>query len=97
MSYHVYLLYSPFLDGFYVGYTESLTERVSQHNDGFYYESYTKLATDWELFYSIACETKKQAILIERHIKRMKSRKYYFSLKQYPDISIKLLKRYSES
>ena len=94
MIFHVYILHSPSLDKFYVGYTESLSERILQHNQGFYEQAHTRLASDWMLFYSIVCESKKQAILIERHIKNMHSRKYYYSLKQYPEISIKLLARY---
>ena len=97
MNYHVYILYSSSLDKYYVGYTESLKERVEQHNAGHYNGSYTMQTTDWELFYSISCESKKQSILIERHIKRMKSRKYYYSLRQYSEISIKLLHRYSDT
>lgn len=94
MSFFVYIIHSTSIDRFYVGHTEFLSERLSQHNQGFYKGAFTQLADDWTLFYSIECESKKQAIYIERHIKKMHSRKYYYSLKKYPDLSFKLLARY---
>ena len=94
MIFHVYIIYSVALDSFYIGFTESLSERIVQHNQGFYQGAYTKMANDWELFHYIECESKKQAILIERHIKKMRSRKYYHSLRDYPEISLKLLAHY---
>jgi hypothetical protein len=41
------------------------------------------------------CESRKQAVNIEAHIKKMKSVKYYPSLKNHPELSEKLKLTYS--
>jgi putative endonuclease len=40
----------------------------------------------------IPCESVTQAILIEKRIKKMKSRKYIENLKKYPEMIEKILK-----
>jgi len=84
------------MDAFYVGQTIDLLKRVEEHNSKFYGNTYTAKANDWILYFSIECDSRKQAILIESHIKRMKSRKYYESLKTYPNISINLKNKYRD-
>jgi len=84
------------MDAFYVGQTIDLLKRVEEHNSKFYENTYTAKANDWILYFSIECDSRKQAILIESHIKRMKSRKYYESLKTYPNISINLKNKYRD-
>jgi putative endonuclease len=56
--------------------------------------SYTKRADDWIVFFLQECNSRKQAILIENHIKGMKSRKYIGNLAEFPDIIEKLLEKY---
>ena len=84
------------MDAFYVGQTIDLLKRVEEHNSKFYENTYTAKANDWILYFSLECDSRKQAILIESHIKRMKSRKYYESLKTYPNISINLKNKYRD-
>ena len=84
------------MDAFYVGQTIDLHKRVEEHNSKFYDNTYTSKTNDWNLYFSIECDSRKQAILIESHIKRMKSRKYYESLKTYPNISINLKNKYKD-
>ena len=84
------------MDSFYVGQTIDLPKRVEEHNSKFYENTYSAKTNDWVLYHSIECKSRKQAILIESHIKSMKSRKYYESLKTYPDISINLKNRYKD-
>ena len=90
----VYILHSKILDQYYIGETEDLENRIKQHNNGFYEQAYTKITSDWKLFHSIACNDKSQAIKIERHIKKMKSRKYLENLLKYPEMQTKLKERY---
>ena len=91
----VYIIYSLADDSYYVGYCqENLEERLVKHCTGFYDNSYTKKATDWQLFWHLQCSSKQQALAIEKHIKAMKSRKYIIDLKKYPTISEKLLLKY---
>jgi putative endonuclease len=95
MTAHVYILFSPSLDGFYTGFTKiSVQERLNRHNEKYYYNKYTAKASDWEIYLSIECITEKQGRSIESHIKKMKSKTYILNLKRYPNIVQELLKRY---
>lgn len=94
MPHIVYILYSQRVDSFYIGETEDMAERLRLHNTHEFKNSYTKQASDWELYYSISCTSRGQARKIEQHIKRMKSRKYYENLQKYPEIAEKLLSKY---
>lgn len=92
---NVCIIYSGRLDRFYTGEAEDVGERVKQHNDGFFKNSFTSSVSDWVLFAIIDCDYRIQARKIETHIKKMKSSKYIRDIKQYPDIIFKLKKRYS--
>lgn len=94
MTYYVYILFSDKIRRYYIGYTENIDYRLQQHNEGRYQNSYTTLTKDWRKIFFIECETKKQAILIEKHVKNMKSKKYIDNLVRYPEISDKLKKQY---
>ena len=95
MGFFVYILYSRSLGHFYIGQTQSLDERISNHLEKVFPQAYTSLADDWELFHSIACSSRNQSVRIERHIKRMKSRQYLLNLKHFPEITEKLKIKYS--
>jgi|SRR6478609_345551 len=88
-----YILYSSSCDRFYIGSTNStIIERIEKHNLGYYPgPHFTKQAKDWELFLSIECASPEQSKSIEKHIKSMKSRKYLFNLKAFPELIEKLL------
>jgi len=93
MHFVCYIIYSKSLNCFYVGYTSDIEERLKLHNTGhFGGRSFTRKASDWELFLIIPCETITQALFIESKIKKMKSRKYIENLKKYPEILDNLLK-----
>jgi putative endonuclease len=96
MNFYCYILYSPSLRKYYVGSTsEPVIKRLEQHNNSFYGDrKYTHKTNDWEIYYFIECTTRKQAELIEKHIKSMKSRKYILNLKLYPSLALKLLQKY---
>ncbi|MFB6320239.1 GIY-YIG nuclease family protein [Saccharicrinis sp. FJH54] len=95
MLYYVYILYSEESDSFYIGQTQDIPHRIHEHNTHIYKGSETRKAGDWKLYYSIECESRTQAIMIEKHIKRMKSRKYIENLARYPEISKLLQLKYS--
>jgi putative endonuclease len=92
-SYCVYILYSKLIDQYYIGSTENLEFRVDQHNKHFFQGAFTKRADDWVVFYSIECQSVKQALKIEKHIKKNRSRKYLLDLAKYPQIALKLLEK----
>ena len=71
-----------------------LENRISERNLHLYLKAETRKANDWILYYTIDCKSRRQAIQIERHIKRMKSKKYIQNLQKYPEITIRLLKKY---
>ena len=72
--FHLYIIYSKKLDRYYVGYTENIDLRITQHNSGI--SSFTSKAKDWTLVYNESFATREQAHHRELEIKRKKSRKY---------------------
>lgn len=72
-----------------------MVKRLEQHNSHFFKNSFTQKYSDWEIYHLITCENRTQARKIENHIKKMKSRKYIENLKQYPEISIRLLEKFA--
>ncbi|MBT8263767.1 MAG: GIY-YIG nuclease family protein [Muriicola sp.] len=94
INYCVYILYSKRLDKYYIGETMDLSNRVVEHNTGFYRNSYTAKTNDWTVFLQIECLNRSQARKIENHIKKMKSLKYIQDLKRYPNIILKLKENY---
>ena len=96
MPHYTYILHSQKLDRFYIGST-SLTpeERLELHlQKHFGSDAFTAAAKDWELFFFIACESVQQAKGIEKHIKKMKSKKYIVNLTKYPELTDKLRAKY---
>lgn len=74
----VYIIYSAFLDRYYVGSTANIEDRIFRHkNSG---SKSTKSASDWELVYSEEFDTRSEAVMREREIKGKKSRKYLEAL-----------------
>jgi len=94
MEYSVYILFSKTLDCFYIGQTQDLNERLLLHSEKQFEDSYTAKANDWKLFYTISCHSRIQALKIENHIKKMKSRKYILNLIAFSEIADKLKIKY---
>ena len=91
----VYILYSPKLNKYYIGSCQDLTQRLQQHQEGFFHESFTEKANDWEVFYQLDDLGDTQSRKIESHIKKMKSKKYIENIRAYPEIAQKLKALYS--
>jgi len=70
-------------------------DRQQWHLDKLFRRNFTVQADDWELFFAIECDTRKQAVNIEAHIKKMKSSKYIRNLTIYPEIAKKLVEKYN--
>ncbi len=90
----VYILSSKRLGKYYTGSCLDLQKRLEEHRKGKYAGSFTSKSNDWELFHSIGELGYDQSRKIESHIKRMKSRRYIENLKKYPELALKLRKRY---
>ena len=90
-----YILFSPSLNRFYIGSTQkSIETRLFEHVSKFFEGSFTSSSSDWELFHSISCENYRQALKIEKHLKKMKSKTYLKNLKKHPEIAERLLVKY---
>lgn len=89
----VYILYSEKLDKFYIGYSANVESRLSYHNS-LKNLNWTKRGQPWQLFFTIDELSEKQATRIEKHLKRMKSKKYINNLCTYPEITEKLKLRF---
>jgi putative endonuclease len=92
--FQVYILYSQSIDHFYIGQTENLDSRKIWHDDKVFPKNFTVQANDWVIFLTINCISRKQAVNIEAHIKKMKSKKYIKDLVRYPEIIEKLKIKY---
>ncbi len=79
--FYVYILYSPSINKYYIGYTKNLQDSFRRHNEhrsGF--RKFTKRATDWQLVYFEKYDDKSTALKREREIKKKKSREYIENL-----------------
>ena len=70
----VYIIYSPGLDKYYVGYTIDLGKRLHEHNCGI--SKFTSKSKDWEIKYTEIFPDRESAMKREKEIKNKKSRKY---------------------
>ena len=86
-KFSVYIIWSKKLAKYYTGSTELAPEkRLEQHNSSFNENSFTTNGIPWEVFLVIPCESRDQAIGVEKHIKKMKSRKYIENLGKYTEM-----------
>jgi putative endonuclease len=70
-SFFLYILWSPSLQRFYTGNTNSIDRRLAEHNSGLV--ASTRAGIPWELAYIEEFETKSAAVRRELEIKRWKS------------------------
>ena len=93
----VYILISEAHDKFYTGFTTGDVDlRIERHNTDYYQNKFTAQYKPWKLFWKLDCASDKQALLIEKHIKKMKSKTYIHNLVKYPEISQKLLLKFQD-
>jgi putative endonuclease len=93
---HVYIIKSLKTGKFYCGETPDVLARLAFHNDIQKNTNSTKTGIPWEVFWKFEVSDRALARKIESHIKRMKTTKYYEDLKRYPEISNKLVLKYSK-
>jgi len=70
--YVVYILYSPLLDRYYIGFTKDISDRLRRHNAK--NKGFTKKANDWKIVYQETFIHKAEAMNREKEIKKWKSR-----------------------
>jgi len=76
----VYIIYSAEYDKYYIGESVNPAERTEQHKTGFYKNASTSFAKDWELKLILNLNNRSEALLVEKHIKSMKSKVFIRNL-----------------
>ena len=74
--------------------SSNLNNRLDFHLNRTESRKFTAKANDWKLFISIDKLSKNQALNIEKHIKKMKSKIYIQNLLKYPEIIEKIILKY---
>ncbi len=74
MTYYVYILFSPSLNKYYIGFTaDDIYQRLRKHNSN--HKGFTGGMGDWEVKYTEPFNAKAEAMIREKQIKKWKSRK----------------------
>ena len=71
-TFYFYIIFSQFLDNYYIGHTSNLAERLRKHNSD--HKGYTGKTNDWEFVYVETFSSKTEAYQRERQIKAWKNR-----------------------
>ncbi len=93
MEHFLYIIYSPSKNTYYVGETHNLEERLQKHKTHSYDGSFTKMADDWKVALNYPCNSKEDAVYLERSIKRMKSKKFIIKIIADQSILLDILRR----
>jgi putative endonuclease len=88
---YLYILYSEKLDRFYVGETANIKARLQKHHSNYYKKSFTAKAQDWQVVLQQEVSNEKEAVFLEKFIKRMKSKKFIKKVIENPTILKDLL------
>ena len=91
----VYILYSEKINQYYIGSCLDLQSRLITHLSKENTNAFTRKSEDWVVFFELNELEYEPARKIEQHLKRMKSRVYLNNLVKYPEISLKLIEKYS--
>ena len=67
-NYYVYIIYSELGDCYYRGYSENPKKRLIQHNNQ--ESKFTSRFSDWRLVYVEKMETKREALIREKGLKK---------------------------
>jgi putative endonuclease len=78
MAFFVYILQSELDQSFYVGYTNDLVRRLSEHNAGL--SGYTCKKIPWKLVYREQFESKSETRKREIFLKRQRNTAFYKKL-----------------
>jgi len=68
----VYVIRSTFNGMYYVGFTDDIDRRMMEHNEGM--SKFTRRGRPWTLMFTEQFETRREAMMREREIKKRKSR-----------------------
>ena len=71
--YTVYILKSILTDKFYIGYTNNVARRISEHNSEDN-KGWTKSFRPWKIFFTQKCENMIEAVRLEKYLKSLKNK-----------------------
>ena len=91
----VYILRSIKDDSFYIGKTFDLEQRLLYHNTVELNEGTSKSGIPWKYFLTLEVKSYFLAGKLEKHLKEVHSEEYCMNLVKYPEISQKLIEKYS--
>jgi putative endonuclease len=70
----VYIIYSDFLDRYYVGSTDNIERRIREHNSG--KGNFTSKRMPWKQVITLSLKTRSDAVKLELKIKRRGIKRY---------------------
>ena len=88
----LYIIYSPTFNKYYVGESQNPEQRLVLHNNHYFKKGFTKATNDWEFKLLFECADQVSARLLERFVKRMKSRVFIEKVIENKDILYEILK-----
>ena len=92
MRYFVYILYSSKLDKYYIGRSTDLAKRLEFHNNPIEGRKFTAKGIPWQMKFSHQCESYEESVLLERYLKKLKSRKALEMLIASPSLIYEVIK-----
>ena len=72
--YSVYILFSSSLEKYYVGYTDNVSKRFTEHNSG--KGNFTSKGVPWILITTFECGSRSEAVRLELKIEKRGIRRY---------------------
>lgn len=90
---YLYILYSDKISRYYIGESPDIVNRLEQHNAHYFKKAFTKAADDWEIVVSMQLNSRKDAIYLEKFIKRMKSKTFIQKIVKDNDILLDILSK----
>ncbi|WP_395633605.1 GIY-YIG nuclease family protein [Flavobacterium sp.] len=67
--FYVYIIYSKICNVYYKGFTTDVDTRLQYHNEG--KSLFTSKANDWILVYKFGFQTKREALIEEKRLKKL--------------------------
>ncbi|MDO8569538.1 MAG: GIY-YIG nuclease family protein [bacterium] len=75
--YYVYVIYNRIFNKIYIGQTQDLDLRMSNHNNKIFKNSYTsRFDGIWELVYKEVCTGREKALKREKQLKSFRGREF---------------------
>jgi putative endonuclease len=93
---YLYILYSPKFNRYYKGTSDDPKNRLIQHNTAIKPSAYTAMTNDWELVFELKCDSKAQALKIERYLKKSANVSYLKRFMTEPELQAQILERFKD-